>query len=137
RGAENVERLGLDMGPHRFVADDAFTWLAGAIRKNEKYDLIILDPPSYATTKTRRFVATTDYVELAAQAISLLAPGGKLVACTNHRGIRPFKFRHMLQDAARAAKRDTVQVKDLPDPADFPAPAGGEHHLKSVLVTLK
>ena len=144
RGRDNVARIvnarvaaGEREGTHTFVADDAFSWLAKATRQNEKYDLIILDPPSYATTKTRRFVATTDYVELAAQAVSLLAPGGKLVACTNHRGIRASKFRHMLQDAARVAKRTTVQVKDLPDASDFPAPAGGEPHLKSVLLTLK
>jgi 23S rRNA (cytosine1962-C5)-methyltransferase len=149
RGAANVARLGLvdnhearspegrsgvDMKKHQFVADDAFNWLA---RQKTKFDLIILDPPSYATTKTRRFVASTDYVELAAQAIALLAPKGKLLACTNHRGIRQNKFRHMLQEAVQMAKRSAAQVKDLPDPSDFPAPPGGEHHLKSVLVTLK
>lgn len=122
------------MKRHQFVADDAFNWLA---RQKTKFDLIILDPPSYATTKTRRFVANTDYVELAAQAIALLAPKGKLLACTNHRGIRQNKFRHMLQEATQMAKRSAAQVKDLPDPSDFPAPPGGEHHLKSVLVTLK
>ncbi len=137
RGAANVARLGVDMKRHQFVADDAFNWLAKAERQKTKFDLIILDPPSYATTKTRRFVATTDYVELAAQALTLLAPRGKLLACTNHRGIRQSKFRHMLQEAVRAAKRNAVQVKDLPDPSDFPAPPGAEHHLKGVLVTLK
>jgi 23S rRNA (cytosine1962-C5)-methyltransferase len=137
RGAANLEKLGGDLSPHHFIADDAFSWLAKATKRNARFDLIILDPPSYATTKTRRFVAASDYVELAAEAIALLAPKGKLLACTNHRGIRHSKFRHMIQEAARTAKRDAVQVKDLPEPADFPAPPGAEHHLKSVLLTLK
>lgn len=137
RGAANVARLNVEMKRHQFVADDAFNWLAKAERQKNKFDLIILDPPSYATTKTRRFVANTDYVELAAQAIALLAPKGKLLACTNHRGIKQNKFRHMLQEAVQMAKRQAAQVKDLPDPSDFPAPPGGEHHLKGVLVTLK
>jgi 23S rRNA (cytosine1962-C5)-methyltransferase len=137
RGSANVVRLDVDLKRHQFVADDAFNWLAKAERQKTKFDLIILDPPSYATTKTRRFVATTDYVELAAQALTLLAPKGKLLACTNHRGIRQNKFRHMLQEAVQAAKRSAAQVKDLPDPSDFPAPPGVEAHLKSVLVTLK
>ncbi|MDP9150138.1 MAG: hypothetical protein M3O36_09390, partial [Myxococcota bacterium] len=90
-------------------------------------------PPSYSTTKRGRFVADEDYAGLAASALALLSPGGQLLACTNHRGISRARFRRILFDAARAAKRDLAQLKDLPEPADFPAPAGEEGHMKSVL----
>ena len=98
---------------------------------------MILDPPSYSTTKSRRFVASDDYGELAAQAIAILAPNGKLLACTNHRGVRRAKFRRTLGDAAREANRVVVQVKDLPAPSDFPTAPGAESHLKSVLLSVK
>jgi 23S rRNA (cytosine1962-C5)-methyltransferase len=138
RGRDAMKSAGLlDRGEHAFVAEDAFRWLAKAARKNETYDLVILDPPSYSTTRARRFVASTDYTELAIAALAILAPGGRLLACTNHRGINRTKFRRALGDAARQSGRVAKQIKDLPDPHDFPPPLGGELHLKSLLLTLE
>jgi 23S rRNA (cytosine1962-C5)-methyltransferase len=135
RGRENLGQVGLLSGAHTFVAEDAFSWLARAGKKGDRFDLVLLDPPSYSTTKKRRFSAESDYAELASAALAVVRPGGLLLACTNHRGIGKAKFRRLMFDAARAVKRDLSQVKDLPDPADFPPPVGSECHLKSVLVT--
>ncbi|HXN32508.1 MAG TPA: class I SAM-dependent methyltransferase [Polyangiaceae bacterium] len=136
RGRANLAHAGAAEGAeHTFVADDAFSWLQRATRRDERFDLIVLDPPSYSSTKRGRFVAADDYVGLAAAAIALLGPGGRLLACTNHRGISRARFRRMLFDAARAAKREVTQVKDLPEPQDYPVPPGGEGHTKSVWVS--
>ena len=135
RGRANLAHAGLlDRGEHAFVADDAFAWLARAARKGERFDLVILDPPSYSTTKKGRFVADSDYADLAAQALTILAPGGKLLACTNHRGISPSRFRRILFDAGRAAKRDVTRVRDMPEAPDYPVPPGGAPNMKSALV---
>jgi 23S rRNA (cytosine1962-C5)-methyltransferase len=136
RGRANLAHAGVEGGDHAFVAEDAFGWLARAARRGERFDVVILDPPSYSTTKRGRFVADSDYPELAASALSLLAPHGRLLACTNHRGISPGRFRRMLFDAARLAKRDVAQVKDLAEPPDYPAAPGGDPHMKSALLTL-
>jgi 23S rRNA (cytosine1962-C5)-methyltransferase len=104
-------------------------------RRDERFDLVVLDPPSYSSTKRGRFVAEDDYVRLAASAMAVLAGGGQILACTNHRGISRARLRRMLFDAGRAAKRDVSQVKDLPDAPDYPVPPGGEAHMKSVWVT--
>jgi 23S rRNA (cytosine1962-C5)-methyltransferase len=134
RGRENLVQAGvLDAGKHDFVADDAFAWLARAARKGERFDLVILDPPSYSSTKKGRFVADSDYAEVAAQALALLAPAGRLLASTNHRGISPSRFRRMLFDAGRAAGIELAQVKDLPPPLDYPLPPGGDPPMKAVL----
>ena len=138
RGRDNVMLIeGIDPKAHSFVAEDAFAWIAKAARQKQRFDLVILDPPSYSTTKARRFVADVDYTELAAEALSILAPGGMLLACTNHRGVRKAKFRRMLGDAGRKVKREILKMRDLPDPADFPAAPGVESHLKSILVSVK
>jgi 23S rRNA (cytosine1962-C5)-methyltransferase len=136
RGRANLLYAGVPLERHTFVAEDAFTWLGRAARREERFDLVILDPPSYSTTKKRRFVADSDYASLAAGALSILAPRGRLLACTNHRGISPARFRRMLFDAGRLAKRVIVQVKDLPEPSDFPSGVDGIVHMKSALVTL-
>jgi 23S rRNA (cytosine1962-C5)-methyltransferase len=135
RGRANLAHAGvLDRGEHAFVADDAFRWLARAAKRADRFDLVILDPPSYSTTSRGRFVASSDYAALAAQAIAVLAPGGRLLACTNHRGISPSRFRRVLFDAARAAGRDVTRMRDFVQPPDFPVPPGGEPHMKSALV---
>jgi 23S rRNA (cytosine1962-C5)-methyltransferase len=137
RGRANFEHARLlEKGVNTFVADDAFRWMDRAVRRGDTFDLIIVDPPSYSTTRQGRFVARDDYSALAAAALRLLAPGGRLLACTNHRGISNSRFRRMLFDACRSAKRDAAQVKDLQAQADFPVAAGGEANMKSALVTL-
>jgi 23S rRNA (cytosine1962-C5)-methyltransferase len=137
RGRQNFARAGIDVdGAHAFVAEDVFAWLGRAKRRSDRFDLVILDPPSYSSTKKRRFVAKTDYADLAAEAMALVESGGVLVACANHRGIAKARFRKVLHEAARAAGREVVQAKDLPTPSDFPAPLGGESHLKVVWVRL-
>jgi 23S rRNA (cytosine1962-C5)-methyltransferase len=137
RGRANLAHAGLlDRGEHVFAAADAMSWLARAARKGESFDLVVLDPPSYSTTKKGRFVADRDYAALAAAAMAIVAPGGTLVACTNHRGITPDKFRRILFDAARASKRDVTRMRDMPEPPDFPVAAGGLGHMKTALVSL-
>jgi 23S rRNA (cytosine1962-C5)-methyltransferase len=121
---------------HQTVEADAFSWLERAAPRGEPFDFVILDPPSFATTKQSRFSADGDYRRLAALAFAVLAPGGRLLACTNHRGIARLKLRRFLHEAARDSGRDVGQMKDLPDPEDFPPEPGREPHLKSVLVTL-
>jgi 23S rRNA (cytosine1962-C5)-methyltransferase len=127
----------LDEAAHTFVAMDAFAWLERADKRKELFDIVVLDPPSYSALKRgARFVADKDYAGLAAAALRILGPRGRLLACTNHRGISPARFRKILFDAARAAKREVAQVKDLASPSDFPEAPGAEPHTKSALVTL-
>jgi 23S rRNA (cytosine1962-C5)-methyltransferase len=136
RGRANLERASILGDQHAFVAADVFSWLARAERRGERFDLVVLDPPSYSTTRRGRFAASSDYVDLAAAAVRVLSDGGRLLACTNHRGIPAARFRRILFDACRSAGREPLQVKDLPAQADFPVPAGAEPAMKSALVTL-
>ncbi|WP_437965539.1 class I SAM-dependent methyltransferase [Sorangium sp. So ce260] len=133
---ENLAAIGADAAAHVVVEADVFPWLKTAAQSGQRFDLIVLDPPSFATTKKSRFSAASDFGALAALAFRLLAPGGRLLACTNHRGIVRAKFRRHLHEAAREAGCDVVQMKDLPDPVDFPSEPGMEPHLKSVLASV-
>lgn len=136
RGRAGFTHAGLDLAPHTFAAEDAFAWLARAATKNARFDLVILDPPSYSSTKKRRFVAESDYGELVEAAAKVLAPGGKILACCNHRGMGRSRLRRLCGEGARAAGRTVVQMKDLHEGSDFPPPIGRDAHMKSVLLTL-
>lgn len=138
RGRAGFRLAGLELGrEHSFVGEDAFTWLAKAAKKEERFDLVIVDPPSYSSTKKRRFVAESDYDELVALAAAVVAPGGRILACCNHRGMARQKLRRLVHEGARAAGREVVQLKDLPDAPDFPGAGGRDPHMKSLLLTLR
>ena len=138
RGRAGFRLAGVELGrDHTFVAEDAFSWLAKAAKKNERFNLVIVDPPSYSSTKKRRFVAESDYDELVALAAAVVAPGGRILACCNHRGMVRQKLRRLVHEGARAAGREVVQLKDLPDAPDFPGAGGRDPHMKSMLLTLR
>ena len=135
RARRGLALAGVDDDRHALVDDDVFAYLDRAKKKNDRFDVVVLDPPSYSSVGASRFTATA-YPALAAKAMSLVAKDGVLLACSNHRGIVRAKLRRYLHEAARAAGRTIGQMKDLPFPSDFPAPFAREPHLKSVLVRL-
>jgi 23S rRNA (cytosine1962-C5)-methyltransferase len=135
RMRKGLALAGVDDDRHVTIDDDVFAYLDRARRKNDRFDVVILDPPSYSSVGGSRFTATA-YPALAAKAMALVAKDGVLIACSNHRGIVRAKLRRYLHEAARGAGRRIAQMKDLPFPSDFPAPFAREPHLKSLLVRL-
>jgi 23S rRNA (cytosine1962-C5)-methyltransferase len=131
----NLARVGADPARHEVSVSDVFEFLVKERARTRRWDLVVLDPPSFSTTKRSVFSAESEFVRLATMSMSVLRPGGSILACTNHRGISRAKFRRFLHEAARTAHVHVAQMKDLPDPVDFPAPPGGECHLKTLLVT--
>jgi len=136
RGRENLVRAGADLSKHVLVMDDAAGYLARARRKGERFDLVILDPPSFGRAGSRRFSADESFEALATAAIAVLGKDGVLLACTNHRKTTQKTLRRLLHDAARAARRATLQMKDLAVDVDFPARGGMEPTMKSVWLRL-
>jgi 23S rRNA (cytosine1962-C5)-methyltransferase len=136
RGRANLRLNGCDERTNTLVVADVFGWLEGARARRDRFDLIVLDPPSYATTRGVRFSAASDYRDLAARAFRVLAPGGSLFAFTNHQGIPRMKLRRWLHEAARDAGTSLARLRDLPPPVDFPPAPGDEAHLKGLLATV-
>lgn len=140
RAKRNLELLGPEAIPggesaHVFLDVDALFWLKGAVKRGERFDLVIVDPPSFATTKTSTFSAKDDLGKVLSLCLQITKPGGRVLASTNHRGISRARLRRTIHDAARDAGRDLWQVKDLPGSVDFPPEPGAEPAMKSVLVT--
>ncbi len=86
-GKRNFTHNALAPDDHRFARMDTFEFFAYARRKALTYDLIILDPPSFAAgsrpKKIRPWSATADYARLVQQAAGLLRPRGVIFASTN------------------------------------------------------
>ena len=135
RGRDNFTRNQLDPAGYEFVQADAVRWLERARRRRELFDLVILDPPSFATgSKRGEFRVARDYAVVASHALALLTPGGSLLAITNHRRTAVAKFRRYLHHAARQAGRQVSQMKNLAAALDCPDGLQGPTPSKSVLV---
>lgn len=131
----NVERLGAT-DRHRVLQDDVFDVLRRMARRGERFDLVVVDPPSYSSTRSRRMRVLDDYSELCAAAMRVLEPSGRLLACINHHGARQSQLRDGVRAAAALAGRTLASLRDTPPQLDFPAPAGQEPDAKSVLASL-
>jgi len=89
-GRRNLALNGLEPSSARFFRMDAFEYLAYAARHpEERFDLVILDPPTFAAGDRRRGVkpwkALDDYPALVQAALRVLAPGGSVFAASNTR----------------------------------------------------
>ncbi|MBI3202977.1 MAG: class I SAM-dependent methyltransferase [Myxococcales bacterium] len=137
RGRAAFAENGLDPAEHRFHQEDCVAWLGRMRRRKERFGVVILDPPSFGTrSKRATFDVDRDYGRVAADALALLEPGGRLLAVTNHRKTSRERLRRTLHEAARAAGVEVRQLKDLASPLDCPDGPDGPEPMKSVLVTL-
>jgi 23S rRNA (cytosine1962-C5)-methyltransferase len=106
----NCARIGA-ADRHRTWHADVFEMLARLARKRERFDLIVLDPPSYAKTRHRRFVAQRHYAALCQAVLAVLAPGGSLLACINHRAVSRAKLRRDVRNAAAAGQKRPLDLR--------------------------
>jgi 23S rRNA (cytosine1962-C5)-methyltransferase len=85
--ARNFALNGIDRKRHVLVRADVLAWLVAGVAAGERYDLIVLDPPSFSNSKKMQGVLDVqrDHVLLVSQCHDLLAPGGELFFSTNLR----------------------------------------------------
>lgn len=133
----NLELNGLSRDAHRTVREDAIAWVQRAGRRRELFDVIVLDPPSFATRGARTFSVQKDYRALCESCLRILKPGGHLLAVTNHRGTRSHLLSELVRTAASAAGHRVERLAELSPPIDFPDRPDGSAPTKSVLLTTK
>lgn len=130
---EQVRALG-SPGQHEFVKADVFGWLRAQAKKDTRFDVVIVDPPTYSKTKHTRWTSGSDWVELTALAVAVTGRGGTLLLSSNDRRMSQRAFRQHLSEGLVRAQRPG-RLTDLSTSLDHPAPPGGPT-LKSCLVTL-
>ena len=116
----NAERNGLS-DRMEFLCADVFDLLTELDKKGGKpYDMIILDPPAF--TKSRKTVdaAQRGYKEINYKAMKLLPRGGYLATCSCSHFMRSDLFEKMLDQAAKDAGVQLLQVEARQQGADHP-----------------
>jgi len=98
---------------------DVFDYFRYAKRNDLKFDLIILDPPSFARTKKYTFSTAQDYPALLMDAISITEKNGIIVASTNNASFGMKKFKTFIDQAFEEAGSRYKILEESTLPKDF------------------
>lgn len=120
----------------RFVCANVFEDIEQRIRQNERFDVVLLDPPAFVKSKKELNAGLKGYQKLIARALHLVATNGLLMiaSCSYH--VSEADLQIVLQKALAHAKRPARIVKRLsPSPCHPKHPALQEaEYLKGLLV---
>jgi 23S rRNA (cytosine1962-C5)-methyltransferase len=114
----SAERNGVEAA---FEVANVFDWFNDASNKpGPKWDLIILDPPPFAKSKSALEGALRGYKEINLRAMQRLAPGGVLATYTCSHHMQDADLRSVLSAAACDAKRRVKVLEFCHQPPDHP-----------------
>ena len=133
RGGENFLLNDIPTHGHRFIADDVMTVLPRLARKGEKFDVIILDPPTFArASRGKTFHVENDFEKLLIDSLELAERDSHLLLSTNCSTLRAHALEVMARYALKTARRAGTFHRSLPLP-DFPPGTGAT----SIWLTLR
>jgi 23S rRNA (cytosine1962-C5)-methyltransferase len=113
--------FGKDDSSGDFIFGDVFEWMPKLAKRGERYDVVILDPPSFSRSEKKVFSTAKDLPALHATALGLLNPGGTLITSINSATVSVAKFRADIALAALEKKRRIREIRALGAPsASFP-----------------
>ena len=103
-----------------FLAENAFDFLKKEESEGKKYDLIVLDPPSFTRNKKSLRDAIRGYKEIHLRALKMLEPGGILATFTCSHHVGASEFRGMICDASVDSHRNLRQRATFTQRGDHP-----------------
>ncbi|GLB61938.1 methyltransferase [Cytobacillus sp. NCCP-133] len=110
---------GIDYEAQDIIVEDVFNYFKYAVRKQLKFDMVILDPPSFARSKKHTFSARKDYPELLEQAIQITEKNGIIVASSNCSTFNMKKFKDFIKKAFSHTGDGYRILEEFTLPEDF------------------
>ena len=120
---------------HDVVVEDAFACLERMCSDGQTFDMVIVDPPSFAKRATEVERALAAYARLARLALDVLEPGGVLVMASCSSRVTPDAFFQTVFDAARDAGRRLSDVERTGHALDHPITFPEGEYLKCLFAT--
>ncbi|HEY1006247.1 MAG TPA: class I SAM-dependent rRNA methyltransferase [Sphingobacteriaceae bacterium] len=133
--SRNIELNGFGEMSHRAIQSDVNKQLRQFRQEGENFDIIILDPPKYAPSRSALDKASRAYKDLNRQAMLLLTEGGLLATFSCSGAVDIDLFKQILAWAALDAGREVQFIGQFSQPEDHPIRASfpeGEY-LKGLL----
>ncbi|MDT2831526.1 class I SAM-dependent rRNA methyltransferase [Vagococcus carniphilus] len=110
---------GIDPETQTIFVMDVFNYFKYAEKKGFSFDVVVLDPPSFARNKKKTFSVAKDYGKLTTEAVRLINKNGKLIASTNAANVNFDKFEKMVEKGIKEAGRGFKQQRVFRLPSDF------------------
>ncbi|MDN7246853.1 class I SAM-dependent rRNA methyltransferase [Planococcus shenhongbingii] len=120
--AKTIEQFsvnGIDYENQDILVMDVFNYFKYAKRKELKFDLVVLDPPSFARSKKYTFSTAKDYTSLMKEAIAITEKQGTIVASTNNASFGMKKFKGFIDKAFQEEGKKYRIVEEFTLPSDF------------------
>ena len=113
---------GLPESAHEALAADAFVFLDEAAHERRRWDIVVVDPPSFAPNQESIPKATTAYQTLIAAGARVTSKGGLLAAasCSSHINLEAFLT--ICEEGVSEARRRATVLGIHSQPADHPTP---------------
>ncbi len=126
RGRENFALNELEVTGHQFMTDDVLDVLPRLARRGEKFDCLILDPPTFSRgNKGRKFQVEHDFEALLSAALEVSAPGARLLLSTNCTRLRRADLERIARYCLKLNRRSGAFHTE-PELVDIPAGAGAQ-----------
>ena len=104
---------------------DAFVEMERLRRREQRFDLVVVDPPSFAQRQTDVPNALRSYARLTKSAVGLVEPGGALVQSSCSSRVTTDEFFTTVHEAAASAGVELSEIRRTGHPVDHPI--GFEH----------
>jgi 23S rRNA (cytosine1962-C5)-methyltransferase len=119
----NMALNGFDAARHTLLVRDCFELLGEMAAEGRRFDLVVLDPPSFARDRASRHAAQRSYVRLNRLALGCVETGGLLASASCTSQVSPEGFRQALAEASRQAGRRLITIHQAGQALDHPVPA--------------
>jgi 23S rRNA (cytosine1962-C5)-methyltransferase len=126
RGRENFSLNGLPADIHQFIADDVLAVLPRLARRGEKFDTIILDPPTFSRNRRgKAFHVENDFEKLLVLALDVANRDGRILLSTNCSTLDERALEAMARYCLKVSRRAAKLHRPPPLP-DFPPGRGAK-----------
>jgi 23S rRNA (cytosine1962-C5)-methyltransferase len=119
------------------VVGDAFRVMDECVRRRDRFDVVIVDPPSFAPNQAAVEKAERAYVRLNRLALSLLRSGGVLVSASCSSRISADHFYDLVYDAADQERRELYEIARTGHAVDHPVTFDEGGYLKALFARVE
>ncbi len=109
----------IDLNKQKIIVEDVFNYFKYAVRKKLSFDMVVLDPPSFARSKKHTFSASKDYVKLLKEAIQITSKNGIIIASTNASNFDMKRFKTFIDKAFKELNGTNSIEETFSLPKDF------------------
>ncbi|WP_186576927.1 class I SAM-dependent rRNA methyltransferase [Aquibacillus kalidii] len=113
---------GIDYEAQDIKVMNVFDYFRYAARHDLKFDVVVLDPPSFARTKKMTFSTAKDYPKLLKDTLKITNDGGIIVASTNNASFNMKKFKTFIDKAFTDTNKSYRVLEEYQLPEDFTVP---------------